>query len=218
MSVFFLLLSVIELVAPAQDATVELLPEAQRKVLALPTLEERMALFQWDRKENGKKIRHDPLWRKSAPLVLRWKATDGETGLWEIKIAKSSDFSDARTWFHSQKKADAATGRTSGGEKSTDNVREYGFTVPRANLEIGTCYYWKVTSNVTCGQWAHGRKCACKNRKPSVESEVASFVTADLARAGSSSRGMSGISVISADAADGMGNGSVRAWSTADRG
>ena len=167
--------------APIDGECVHLLPEAQRKVLALPTLEERIALFRWDRKENGKKIRHDPLWRKSVPVVLRWKATDGETGLWEIKIAKSSDFSDARTWFHSQKKADAATGRTDGGEKSKDNVREYGFTVPRANLEIGTRYYWKVTSNVTCGQFAHGRKCPCKNRKPSVESEAASFVTADLA-------------------------------------
>ena len=167
--------------SPANDEKVQLLPEAQRKVLALPTLEERIALFRWDRKENGKKIRHDPLWRKSNPLVLKWKATDGETGLWEIKIAKSSDFSDARTWFHSQKKADAATGRTSGGEKSSGDAQEYVFTVPRANLEIGTRYYWKVTSDVTCGRFAHARKCACKNRKPSVESEVASFVTADFA-------------------------------------
>ncbi len=88
----------IELVSPKGDCVVETLTDAQRKVMALPTLEERIGLFRGDR-EGKKKLQHDSLWRKAAPVVLRWRAPDGVKGPWKIEIAKSADLSDAQLWY-----------------------------------------------------------------------------------------------------------------------
>jgi len=169
-------LAAIEPVAPVGGATVALVADAQKKVMNLPTLEERLALFRKDRKE-GKKIRHDPYWRKSLPFVLSVKTTQGENGPWKVLIGKKADLSDARAWYLSSAKADAATGREGAAGKG-DAVAK--IEVPMANLEIATRYYWKVTCRGRCG-FGCGPHHGCKDCKRLVETPVAEFVTEDFA-------------------------------------
>ena len=104
-----MLFAAIEPLAPVDGVTVPLVPDAQKKVMDLPTRQERIELLQWDRK-NGKKIRHDPYWRKARPLVLELKTTAGENGPWKVQIGKRADLSDARTWYVKESKTDKATG------------------------------------------------------------------------------------------------------------
>ncbi len=125
MNVLAIAIAVIELVSPAPDATVQLVPDNQKTVMSLPTLEERLELFKKD-KENGKKIRHG-LWRKALPFVVSWKATDDEKGAWDVLVAKKRDFSDARAFD---------------GAKKKDGLVK--LEIKYANLEIATTYYWKV--------------------------------------------------------------------------
>ena len=172
-----ILLSAIELVAPAQDATVSLVSDGQRAVLTNETLAAREAVFAADRK-NGKRIRHDAYWRKPLPVVFRWKTTAGEKGPWEILVSRNPDLSEARQFLFSSAEVDAATGRETGSGKSTGGQRK---VLSCLNLEIGTRYYWRVTSDLTCGKFGHARKCDCRNRHPSVSSETGTFVTEDLA-------------------------------------
>ena len=177
MSAVCALLAAIELVAPARESTVTLISDGQRAVLTKETLAEREALFAADRK-SGKKIRHDAFWRKSLPVEFRWRTTAGEKGPWEILVSKNADLSDARQFLFRSAKADAATGRTAGSDAAAAEQR---FVPPCLNLEIGTRYYWRVTSDVTCGKFGHARACSCPDRRPSVTSETGTFVTEDLA-------------------------------------
>ena len=101
--------AVIEPVSPGSGEMVALVPDAQKKAMSLPTLDERLKLFAKD-KASGKVLRHDPFWRKSKPLELKWRATEGEVGPWKIEIGKSPDLSDARVWYFSDLKTDAACG------------------------------------------------------------------------------------------------------------
>ena len=169
----------IELVAPASDATVALVPDAQKKVMALPTLEERLALFAEDR-VHGKVIRPDKLWRKAQPLVLKWRATDGEPGPWKVEVGKSPDLSDARIWYIGVSKIDKATGREVGGRKGDGKCRELSYALPRANLEVGRGYYWRVTSRSRCGFHCSPRH-GCMESRRVVKSAVGRFRTEDLA-------------------------------------
>lgn len=153
-------------VSPADGALQPLLPDAQKKVMALPTQAERRALLEGE-SASAKALRHDTGWRKSVPLVLKWRPTSGEKGPWEVKLSTRADFSDARTEVSSRNLATNA-----------DGIVVY--EVPRANLELGTTYYWRVTSGVKCPVWEHGRRCACTNRQPECVSPVVSFVTEDM--------------------------------------
>ena len=158
----------VELLSPANGEVVALVPEAQKKVLALPTLVERLALFAYDR-EHGKVLRHDKLWRKSQPLVLRWCANDGEIGPWKVEIGKLPDLSDARVWYVPVAKADAVSGRNDA--KPVGEVRDgdVEYAVPQANLEIDRKYFWRVTAH------------RCKAKKVKATSPVAMFKTEDVA-------------------------------------
>ena len=122
----------IEPVSPGSGEMVALVPDAQKKAMSLPTLDARLKLFAKD-KASGKVLRHDPFWRKSKPLELKWRATEGEVGPWKIEIGKSPDLSDARVWYFSDLKTDAATGREVGQAAAAAEVSR---TIPRANLEI----------------------------------------------------------------------------------
>ena len=166
MTSFALILAALEIVAPKPGSEIVLLPHCQKAVLAKSTLAERVAVFEADKK-SGKKLKHDTNWRKSRPVVFQWRATGKESGPWEIKIAKNADFSDARVECLRR--------------CPTNSVGAYFYELPQANFEIGAKYYWKVTSDITCGKWAHPRACDCKNRKPCVESSVGTFTTEDLA-------------------------------------
>ena len=119
----------VETVCPGKGETVALVPEMQKKVMSLPTLAERLKAFKGD-----KTLRHDKSWRKSVPLVLKWKATEGEGSPWKIEIGKSPDLSDARTWFVGDEDCNAKDG-------------ERCYAVPMANLEIAMEYHWRACIN-----------------------------------------------------------------------
>lgn len=163
-------------VSPVTGKTIQLVPDAQKKLMNMPTYKERLEFLQWDR-ANGKKVRHDPNWRKALPVVLEWKATAGEKGPWKILIGKKPDLSDARVWFKAVKEMDKATGRESGKDQSQKNEK---YEVPYANLEINTTYYWRVCTRGYCG-WGCNPKHGCEACKKVCESEIASFKTEDFA-------------------------------------
>ena len=163
-------------VSPVAGKTIQLVPDAQKKLMNMPTYKERLEFLQWDR-ANGKKVRHDPNWRKALPVVLEWKATAGEKGPWKILIGKKPDLSDARVWFKAVKETDKATGRESGKDQSQKNEK---YEVPYANLEINTTYYWRVCTRGYCG-WGCNPKHGCEACKKVCESEIASFKTEDFA-------------------------------------
>jgi len=157
----------IEVARPLDGSQVRLLPDEQRQVLAIERYADRLALFQCDL-ENGKKLRHADAWRKSKPLVYKWKATAGEKGPWEFRISKNPDMSDARIEL---------IGSTADPDKNGFSR----FTLPYANYEVGTTYYWQLRSDAACRKWAHGDICACTNRPQSSFTKVMSFTTEDLA-------------------------------------
>ena len=163
-------------VSPVAGKTIQLVPDAQKKLMNMPTYKERLEFLQWDR-ANGKKVRHDPNWRKALPVVLEWKSTAGEKGPWKILIGKKPDLSDARVWFKAVKETDKATGRESGKDQSQKNEK---YEVPYANLEINTTYYWRVCTRGYCG-WGCNPKHGCEACKKVCESEIASFKTEDFA-------------------------------------
>lgn len=160
-----ILLAAVELVSPVGGEVYRLIPDCQRRVMALETLEERGALMKSVIKEQGRAAKKDK-WRRSLPLALKWRVTAGESGPWEIRIGKNPDLSGARVLLQPPIRAE-------GGLLVCE--------VPNANLEIGVKYYWRISSNITCGKFAHGRTCDCTDRKPSVSSGIASFETEDLA-------------------------------------
>ena len=166
----------IEPVAPTGGKTIQLVPDAQKKLMDMPTYQERLEFLQWDRK-NGKKIRHDKYWRKALPVVLEWKATAGERGPWKIMIGKKPDLSDARVWFKSVRHSDKATGRETGKDQS-QVIEKY--EVPYANLEINATYYWRVCSRGYCG-FGCGPHHGCAACKKVCASEIATFRTEDYA-------------------------------------
>ena len=166
------LLAALEPVSPVGDETVPLLPEVQKKVLALPTLAERIAFF-----EENPSARTCACWRVSQPLVLCCRTTEGECGPWGITIGKKPDLSDARVFYTWNAKVDAATGRAGAAEASGPLVR---LEVADANLELATRYYWKVRNCRVCGFGCHPKHgcVACTNRPETV---ISSFVTEGLA-------------------------------------
>ena len=166
----------LEPLSPTGGKEISLVPDAQKTVMNHPTLEERIKLFVEDRK-NGKKIRHDPYWRKALPLVLEVKATAGENGPWKVLIGKRADLSDARTWYLKTTKTDKASGR----EKKAEGAKAVQkIEIPMANLEVATKYYWKVVCRGSCG-FGCSPKHGCKECKRLVETGVSDFVTEDFA-------------------------------------
>ena len=127
--------------APIDGATVALVPDAQKKVMSLPTLAERLGLLDED-----KTICVGDPWRKSVPFVLKWRATEGERAPWKVEIGKAPDLSDARTWFV-------------GGKECNTKDGECSYAVPMANLEIAREYHWRITGSASCGKTDCGRSC-----------------------------------------------------------
>ncbi len=172
-----LLIAAIELVSPGVDQVVPLVPECQRTLLTNETMSARAEIFKVDRR-SGKKLRHSKLWRRSEPVVFKWRATEGERGPWELLISTKPDLSDARTLIFRDAKPDEATGRA---EETGRGGGVFSHEEPTLNLEIATRYYWQVSSDITCGHFAHARNCGCKDKRPSRKSTVGTFVTEDLA-------------------------------------
>ena len=177
-------------VSPTAGTKVELLPEAQKKIMSFATHEERVAAVKADFEKPKDERFYDKdrasKWRTSLPLKLEWRTTDGEEGPWKVMIGKTPDLADAtEIWINS----DAAlkmtlTEKSKTGEKVEGTTHVYTYELPCANLEIGSVYYWKVWSNVACRRFPHGStmyaKCPYCDGRRAVASDVASFVTEDL--------------------------------------
>ena len=160
-------------VSPVGGATVSLVPDAQRKVMELPTLEDRIALFREDREHGGKVIRHDSFWRKAKPVVFTWQVTGDETGPWKLEIGKDPSLKGADIRYIGVKDVDPATGRETDKDAEGFGGKSVVYTVPRANLEVGRTYYWRVTGR--------GKPDVDKKIGPSISSEIATFATEDRA-------------------------------------
>ena len=160
-------------VSPVGGEIVARVPDAQKKVMDLATLEERIALFRKDREKGGKVIRHDQYWRKAKPLKLKWRVTAGETGPWKIEIATNPDLKDPEIRYVSVKSVDPATGRETDKDIGGLGGEVVSYTVPRANYEIARTYWWRITG---LGKPAKGQK-----KGATVRSEIASFATEDRA-------------------------------------
>ena len=160
-------------VSPVGGEVVARVPDAQKKVMDLPTLQERIALFREDREKGGKVLRHDQFWRKAPPFKLTWRVTEGETGPWKIEIATDKDLADPEIWYVGVKSVDPATGRETDKDIGGLGGEVVSYTVPRANFEIARAYWWRVTG---LGKPAKGQE-----KGPFVRSETASFATEDRA-------------------------------------
>ncbi len=167
----------IEMLSPVHGETVAIVPEAQKKVISLPTLTDRIALLAKDR-FGDKSIRHDKFWRKAAPLVLKWRREESLNGPWKIEIGKASNLADADVWYMRTGKTDEMSGRT-GGTLSGESD-EVSFLVPRANLESNREYFWRVSMRGRCGKFNCGPKCGCTESRRIVQSEIESFKTEDV--------------------------------------
>ena len=157
----------IELTEPAKGATVSLVPDAQKRVMSLPTLEERIQLLADD-----KALYKSKTWRKPCPLVLKWKCAENERGPWKIEIGRCPDLSDARVWEVDAKKNP---------NKTLVHVPEMEFTVPLANLEVARKYYWRVSCRNRCRKYNCNFKCKCPESKEVAASEISFFCTEDFA-------------------------------------
>ena len=162
MMILTAVLAAIKLIAPGDGSVVRLVPEVQRTVMSKETLAERKALIASD----GRRYGEDAAWRRSEPVVFRWRPTAGETYMWELALAKNKDFSDARIEVFTA-------------ETNADGCVEWA--LPRANLEIDTTYYWRISANLVCFTWGHPRNCGCPKSRPLSVSRTSSFRTEDLA-------------------------------------
>ena len=160
-------------VSPIGGEIVARVPDAQKKVMAPATLEERIAIFRQDREDGGKVIRHDPFWRRAKPFKLTWRVTEGETGPWKIEIATNPDLTDPEIIYVSVKSVDPATGRETDKDIGGLGGEVVSYTVPRANLEIARAYWWRVTGV--------GKPSKDPKKSRVVRSETASFATEDRA-------------------------------------
>ena len=157
-----IIFAAVELISPGEGTVVKLVPEVQRSVMAEKTLAERKALIASDAARYGE----NAAWRRSEPVVFRWRPTAGEIYMWEFSIAKKKDFSDARIEILTA-------------ETNADGCVEW--VLPRANLEIGETYYWRVSANLVCFTWGHPRGCGCPKARQPVVSRTSSFRTEDIA-------------------------------------
>ena len=168
----------IEPFSPADGSTVTLLTEQQRKIMSVPTYEERLAVLKAD-DNKPHDIRYygknrASKWRISTPLTLRWRTTAGEKGPWKIVLATKPDLSDGVPYW-----VDARSVKS----RSEDGKVRFKWTLPRPNLKLGQTYYWKVWSDIKCKDYACGSTingpCACGKTKKARESQVISFTAAD---------------------------------------
>ncbi len=168
------LFAAVEPVSPVGGETVQLLPDEQRKIMSLPTYDDRLAELKTDKDEKKTYFKDvETKWRVAKPLVLKWRTTGGERGPWKILIGKKADLSDATTYWVEARSVES--------RKESDGVR-FKWMVPRANLELGQTYRWKVWSDIKCREYSHGSTlrgpCACGKGRAASESPVAEFATA----------------------------------------
>ena len=159
----------VETVSPNGGETVELLPSSQRRVMALATQDERIAALEAMDKAGEKGV-----WRRTHSLRLRWRTTAGEAGPWKVELWRDGGDGARKTHWVDD-----------GVEKLSDEngVSTYEWRVPRANLELGRAYCWKVTGGIKCDVWEHGSTVGgvcptCGKNQAAGASDTARFVNA----------------------------------------
>ena len=178
-------IAAVELTLPAEGETVQLLPARQKEVMALATPVERSDALHADR--IAKKSKNAPkVWRVSEPLMLKWRATDGEKGPWLVRIAKTAEaVEDVSAPCALELCLDGGSSKGSvnaRSEKADDGTYTISYSVEGANLEVGERYFWKVWSGVKCPHFecppaTSDGKCECGTTGRSSVSAVGSFMT-----------------------------------------
>ena len=169
-------IAAVEPLSPTGGETVAMLPEAQIRIMAIATYDERLAALRNDKESGGDLFfkNKDEKWRTAAPLVLKWRSTDGEAGPWKIDLGKGKSFAKSTTWWVEDE--DIKIIKTEGVV-----VREW--QVPRPNLELGRTYCWKVYSDTKCkaahahGSMMSGACTICGKKSKMHESPMATFTT-----------------------------------------
>ena len=128
----------IELVSPIEGAEVDTVPDEQRQVMALSTLEKRIACFAADSAGN-RKLATSANWGRANPLILTWLAAAGEIGPWKVRIGELQEAAADRIEM-----SDAKPGK--------DGLVRY--VLPRANLKLGTHYRWQVSCVKSGSGWS----------------------------------------------------------------
>lgn len=156
--------------SPVNGESVRLLPTEQKKVMALPTYDERLEWLKKDYAARKAKHQRQGRWQIAKPLTLRWATPLEVKGPFRILFGTKPDLSDAKPY---------STKGTQTKKDTNAKTREFAFDIPFANPELGVTYYWRVCANVKCPfHKSHGFKpCSCKNRPGLLLSPVASFVT-----------------------------------------
>ena len=170
----------LEPVSPVGGEVVPLLPDVQKTVLAIPSLDERIAYFKANK--DDKDLHCGTLHRSSRPLVFRFRDPGNKkgpswNGPWKVFIGKKSDLSDARVFVVWQ---DPSPGPNDGDAFDPKAVHEYRIEVEGANLEVGARYYWKISCRRRCSMQccpSHG----CERSKDIAETPVSEFRTEDMA-------------------------------------
>ena len=166
----------IEPLSPAGGETVTLLPEAQRRIMAIEKYDDRLAALRKDKECGcgtyfGDK---ETKWRTASPLLLKWRATDGEKGPWLIEMGRGEVFAESRKWWLEAKDVK---------KEKTDRGVVHSWEVPRPNLELGRTYCWRVWSDVKCtvahahGSMLSGACAVCGKRANVRKSAVVLFST-----------------------------------------
>lgn len=164
--------------APADGSEVRLLSAALKGIISLPDKESRYDALAPERDGRGEGRADSRAWRHPGPVVLRWRATAGETGPWMVRIAADPAFGLFDEYVFLPE--DAA------GAAKEDGSVEWSCELPNPNFEAGRRYWWKVWSGVRCMDWGCGASmigatgpCPCGRSSPSVESAAAAFTTED---------------------------------------
>ena len=114
---------------PASGATVQLLPENQKMLLALPSHAGRVARLAADRAKGSDFGYHAGTlkWRTSLPVRFRWKCTAGEKGPFILRISRDAGFREVKEIV-----------------SRTESIEVPPFLL---NLRLGRKYYWNVSSD-----------------------------------------------------------------------
>jgi len=163
----------VTLLSPADGAAFQTLTDGQMRVFAGETRSARFDLL----KDVDRQATHRE-WRRQRPLVLTWHSTGRDKYPWRIRLATRADMSDAHDFW--LEREDVKREKSADGSEST-----WRYTVPRANLALGTTYYWQVWSCVKCPEYACGftypEACTCGRTTHGTVSSVFSFTTSSEA-------------------------------------
>jgi len=163
-------------VSPIAGETVKLLPAAQERVMSYATHDARVKALRADVAWQGP-LSKDAFWRKSRPLVFKWRTTAGEQAPWKVEIGRKSDLSDARVWHFRSQHTLTAEGFRDYTTLNPSDRTTFEMEIPLANLEIGRDYYWRVSTVRRCKWWDCGVRHGCAESQQRAVSPIARFRT-----------------------------------------